>query len=56
MIDVLVVKYVIVSFVWSIGLVSYFARINADINAKNVSIVFAPWILAMLYFLLFWWG
>ena len=56
MMDVLVVKYVIVGIAWTIGFLMWFENTSADVNAKNVSIAFAPWIIVALYFLLFWWG
>ena len=56
MIEVLVVKYVIVGLIWSISWIMWFDHTSADGNAKNMGIAFAPWILAALYFLLFWWG
>lgn len=56
MISVLVIKYVIVGFIWTIGWVFHFARTYADVNPKNLGIALAPWIIVALYFLLFWWG
>lgn len=56
MAEVLIVKYVIVGIMWSLGWIVWFAHSYADVSPRNLGIAMAPWILAALYLLLFWWG
>lgn len=56
MTGVLIIKYLIVGIMWTVGWTFRFAYTNADVNPKNLGIVLAPWIIVLLYFLLFWWG
>jgi len=55
MIDVLIIKALMLSMLWTLGWGSYFAEIDAYPNAKNLSIVFAPWIVIFIYIMFFWW-
>lgn len=56
MMDVLIVKYLIISGMWTLGCIMRFMYIDVDPSAKNMSIALAPWIPIFLYFLFFWWG
>jgi hypothetical protein len=56
MTGVLIVKATILGIMWTIGWLTWFAHTYADVNPKNLGIAFAPWIMVVLYFLLFWWG
>lgn len=42
---VLIIKAFILGLAWTIGWVARFAYTNADFSAKNLGIVFAPWII-----------
>jgi hypothetical protein len=56
MMGVLMIKYLIVSTVWTVGWVFRLTYTDADVNPKNLGIVLAPWIIVLSYLLLFWWG
>ncbi len=53
---ILIVKIILMSFVWTIGWTWRFAIKNTEVNVKSIGVAYAPWILMLLYFLLFWWG
>lgn len=54
MTGVFVIKYLIVGIMWTVGWVVRFASTNTEVNPKNLGILSAPWIIVLLYFLLFW--
>ena len=56
MTGVFIVKGLIISMIWTIAWVMWFAHTYADVNLKNLGTAMAPWIVTVLYFLLFWWG
>lgn len=53
---VIVIKLILLSFIWSIFWFARFTYISAPVNTKNICISFAPWILFLIYFIFFWWG
>lgn len=56
MIEVIIVKFIIISLFWTCGWILRFAHTGAEQSSKNILITFAPWIIFVLYFLIFWWG
>lgn len=55
MTEVIAIKIVLLSLLWSAGWSFHFAKKAADTNAKNMSIVGAPFIVMFIYIMLFWW-
>ncbi len=55
MIGVIIIKIVLLSLLWSLGWCFHFMKTNAEANAKNISIMGAPWIVMFAYIMLFWW-
>lgn len=55
MTGVLVIKGVLLSLMWTFGWCLRFIKTNAEPTVKNLCIMSAPWILAFLYILFFWW-
>lgn len=56
MTEVIIVKFFIVSVIWTGCWLARFTYLGAEPSRKNLLIVFAPWIILVLYFLIFWWG
>jgi hypothetical protein len=56
MISVIILKWFVLSLTWAIFWTFRFAIIAAPINSKNVVIAFFPWIAAVVYLVVFWWG
>jgi hypothetical protein len=52
---VIVVKIILLSLLWSLGWCFHFMKTNAEANAKNLSIMGAPFIAMFVYIMLFWW-
>jgi len=56
MTDVLIIKGLFLSVMWTLCWLACFAHTSADVSLKNISIALAPWIVLTVYFLFFWWG
>ena len=56
MTDVLIIKGLFLSVVWTLGWLGRFTYTSAEVSLKNISIALAPWIVLTVYFLFFWWG
>ncbi len=56
MVGVILVKVAILSVLWTFAWLARFTAIAAPITLKNISIVFAPFIVFIVYILVFWWG
>jgi hypothetical protein len=56
MISLLILKTVVLSFVWTVGSFMYFVTREDNPTTKRVLIIFAPWISMLSYFLFFYWG
>jgi hypothetical protein len=54
--SILLAKFFVLSAVWTFGWLFRFVHIGAEPTNKNMAILFCPWILTILYILLFWWG
>lgn len=56
MFGVILIKVMVLSVLWVFAWLARFTAINAPITLKNISIVFAPFIVFIVYVLIFWWG
>jgi hypothetical protein len=55
MTNIIVLKIILMSCVWTVGWTFRFAYIAAPVSRKNVSIALAPWIIMFITFMLFIW-
>ena len=56
MTSLLIIKALVLSFVWTLGSFTYFVTREDSPTTKRLLIIFAPWIAMLSYFLLFYWG
>lgn len=56
MTSVILIKYLLLSLMWTFGVLLYFVYKSIDPTTKRMLFCFAPWIPLFLYFMFFWWG
>lgn len=56
MAEILVLKFIVASIIWTIAWLGWFVHTVAPANKKNLTIALAPWYIMLIYFFIFWWG
>ena len=56
MMNLLFLKAIILSLVWTLGCITYYIFYSVDTTPKTIAISFAPWLAMLAYFIFFWWG
>ena len=54
--EIIFLKSILVSFIWTIGWIIRFTIKYAEPTFKNISILAFPWVCIFVYIIFFWWG